>query len=332
MRYKILYLLVAISLSFFAQQAFSQALSLKEQVPDTAKSEKSREGWTFGVDVGATTNWNLNRKYVGIADGHYFGLGGKIGSNADFRQGIHEWRNNLSWLEIFNLTPTIDGWLKSADLLSLETKYLANFSDWWGYFAAIKLNTSTFSGIDRRPADVKYVVEDLNKNQTTTTGRSLTLTKPFQPLYLQESTGLFARILDYSYFTWKVYAGPAARENFAADQLIIAKDASGVVSAKTLRTTYQLGPVLGTTIGGTYLNNRLSYEAGAETLYAFLRFPTDNSLSFSQRLNVDIYSTLSFKFYSWMALAWDLRAIRIPDILEDFQLQNNVLLTFSYRY
>jgi hypothetical protein len=328
--FKIIWLLI-LGFSLFSQASFAQDLSLNKPDFDIVESEKDYEGWTFGADVGASTTWSLNRRYVGIADGHYFGLGGKIGGHTNFKQDIHEWRTSLAWLATFNKIPSIEAWIKSADQLDFQTDYLASLSESWGYFVTVKLNTSVFSGTDRRPADVNYVIEDLDQKQTTLRGKSLSLTKPFLPLYLQESTGFLGKMLNYSYLTWKIYGGPAARQNFADEQRAIS-EANEEVKVKTLRTTYQLGPILGTTFSGWYFNDKLSYEAGVEALYAIFRFPVLEAHRFAERLNVEIYSALSFKFYSWMALTWDLRAIRLPDILDDFQLQNNVLLTFSYKY
>ncbi len=189
------------SIHFFTLLAFGQGVQFKEEVEEATKT-KQIAGPSFGVDVGITTNWNVNRKYIGVADGHYLSVGGKIGGNVDYKKGIHQWTNNLTYLMGFNHTPLMAEWIKSADHLKITTNYSVGFNQWWGYFVAIGLDTSLFAGLDRRPSDVTYIIEEADKRQTVLTGRTLVLTEPFQPLYVQESTGLFTYITKYDVCFW----------------------------------------------------------------------------------------------------------------------------------
>ncbi len=299
--------------------------------PPKKEAAQLKEGWTFGADIGATLNWSVDRKFVGVADGHYASWGGKITGRALLLRNIHEWRNTLSWLETFNKIPQLDSIKKSADQLAFESLYRAHLGEWWGVFGQLKFNTSVFPGYDYRAAPVDYVITDVNQQQTTVAGTtSLYMTSPFQPFYLSESAGIFVEPLKYEYFFWEAHAGGTAFQTFTDGQRVITGDANGKVSVKTLSTFYQLGPSLGTSIRGGWMENKLSYQAGADATYVAWQWPYDADMSFAHRLNVEIFAGLSFKVYEWMGLTWDFRAIRIPAILDDFQVQSNVLLTFSY--
>ena len=43
-----------------------------------------------------------------------------------------------------------------------------------------------------------------------------------------------------------------------------------------------------------------------------------------------IEATLAIKLFSWMSLDYSLRALRQPLVIDDFQIQNSLLLNFSY--
>ncbi len=46
--------------------------------------------------------------------------------------------------------------------------------------------------------------------------------------------------------------------------------------------------------------------------------------------NLTIEAKLGIKLFAWMSLDYSLRAVRLPLIAEDFQIQNSLLLNFSY--
>lgn len=46
--------------------------------------------------------------------------------------------------------------------------------------------------------------------------------------------------------------------------------------------------------------------------------------------SLDIEAKLAIKLFSWMSLDYGLRVVREPLIIDEYQIQNNLLLNFSY--
>ena len=47
-------------------------------------------------------------------------------------------------------------------------------------------------------------------------------------------------------------------------------------------------------------------------------------------LNVSAYTDISFKLVSWASLDYKLRVLREPQLVDAWQVQNSLLLSFSY--
>ncbi|MBM4398523.1 MAG: hypothetical protein FJ087_22920 [Deltaproteobacteria bacterium] len=46
--------------------------------------------------------------------------------------------------------------------------------------------------------------------------------------------------------------------------------------------------------------------------------------------NVELGAKVSFKLVSWASLDYEFRALRVPQVTDEFQLQNMLPLNFSY--
>ncbi len=318
-----------------------QNLSLAEEIeklkvsahassPDDYKTRP--EKWRFGVDISATGNWTVDRKFVGVTDGHYLSLGGKIVGTVGYVIGPHEWITTLGLLETFSQTPLIDALIKSADQLNFESDYYYYLANWYGLFGQLKLDTSIFASSDQRAAPVTYQVSDASGAALApVTASSFGLTTPFMPLYLQENLGVFFKPFRETAYTWELYVAASFRETFANGQKVVTGNSNNVVSIKTLYNFEEIGPMVGTVLSGEIYDKRVSYKAGIDTMYVLFRFaPYPSSSSFVDHLNTEAFANLSFKLFKWMSLTWDFKAIRTPEIISDFQIQSNLLLTFNY--
>jgi len=312
--------------------SFAALADSEVKVPEAKLDAKKDLGWTYGLELGVTTNWGYDYRFVGVTDGHYLGLGGKVAGKANYLEGEHEWRNTLSVLETFNKTPAFDAIVKSADRLSFESVYLWNVGGWWGFFAQASADTSIFEGEDIRAAVVTYDITDIAGNHLApVNANSLVLTSMFLPFNLKQAAGAFVRPFTDEEFKLEIKGGVAFRETFANNQLVITGQTGNTVSVGTLANFYQIGPAVGALAHGDLLDKRLSYAAGIDVSYnAFRSSDKVIGTDLGSRTNLEMMAKLSLKLVEWAALVWDAKALRIPDISTDVQLQTNLLLTFSY--
>ena len=84
---------------------------------------------------------------------------------------------------------------------------------------------------------------------------------------------------------------------------------------------------------GALVGKRVSYSLTAEALMPFIDTSAaaeEEDKSLTERTNIDVTGKLSFKLVSWASLDYQLRVQRVPQIQEDYQIQNTFLLTFAF--
>lgn len=302
-------------------------------VPKPAAGAK-KEGWDGELSLGASTSLSSASNTVGKPDGVSFGLGLTVTSGLDFRRGSHEWRNSLTLGESFARTPAVDAFVKTQDALAFETIYLYKVRPipWFGPFARATLDTSIFKGIDVRPSDTIYSIAQTDGSARVVSSQRLRLSDPFKPLMLKQSVGVLARPTNTPAAEVELRLGFGAREIFGNGQLAITDDATtkDLVEAKDLTNYSQAGAEFLALIKGALYGGKVTYRAGAEFMIPFLRTDEKSGKSAFELANIELGAKLSFKLVSWASLDYELKAVRLPQTVDKFQLQNNLLLTFAY--
>ena len=106
-------------------------------------------------------------------------------------------------------------------------------------------------------------------------------------------------------------------------------DSTPEVEVKEVDTAVQGGPLAGVDVTGVVTEGRVSYFFSLEVMAPLLNNdPVDRD--FHRALNLLIEAGLSFKAFSWASLDYRFKLLREPQILDKVQIQNSLLLTFSY--
>lgn len=303
---------------------------------DPDKASKKRDiGWTGGLDVGATMSLAQSSNVIGSTDGYAWGLGAQIKGSLDYIWRQHEWRNTLKLGEAFTRTSQIDEFVKSTDELALKSTYLYLFKrvPWLGPFAELRLDTSIFEGHDVRSSDTTYAVKALDGSTRSETGRRIRLSDPFAPLTLREAVGALGRPVDTDPLKVELKATISARQTFADNQLAIDDDSktTDIIEVKELESFYQGGPALGVGLSGILSKGKVSYYALFEAMFPVVNSQSeDDKRSVVELTNIAIEAGLTFKLVDWASLVYQFKAVREPQLLDKFQIQNNLLLSFSY--
>lgn len=308
-----------------ALSAADPGLLPKEE--EVVKDEKP-EGWDPALILGASISVSTNTNFIGQANGNSFTGGLHLLGRLDYLKGVIDWRNVLKIDEVFTQTPVIDEFVKSIDQLAFESVIYYRISPLFGPFASFKLDTSILEGRDVRGAPIDYSEggEVLAEDVT-----SIKLTDGFQPLSLKEAIGFFLRPISKKTVEVDIRGGFGASQNFADGALLVSDDAAtaDVIELTALADVIQAGAVLEVASKGELEEGRIQYSARAEVMIPFLN---DDPLerSATDLTNFDIGAKLGFKLFEWASLSYELKILRLPQLLDAWQIQNNLLLTFSY--
>ncbi len=307
---------------------------LPDQIDAGEVSDDS--GWKYRLSLGANINFGSSSNVIGAADGSTWTVGANLDSGALLEEGNHEWRNSLLLSETFSRTPVIDEFVKSADSLQIESLYLFHVPSaaWFGPFARITIDTAILPGKDVRGADNTYVTTFLDGTTESTTATSFDLTDPFQPLTLSESVGVFVEPIKTDEITYELLAGFGAQEIFSSGQLAVADDdATPEIEVIELNDHNQAGAAALTSLYGSFDEGRVTYEVGGEVLIPFINdLPANDDRSAIDIANIQFFAGLSFQMVDWASVDYRFQAERQPLLLDEWQLQHALLLSFSYTF
>ncbi len=323
---------------FFSLCANNAALALDKKLVDekVEKSADKPEGWEGKLSIGANISLSSASNVVGTQDGVSFALGLTIGGDLNLIRRGHEWRNRLDIAETFSKTPGLDRMIKTTDYLQFDSVYLYTFNGfpWIGPFVRFGLKTALLPGYDVRAEGYTYTTTNLDGTTFTEAGRSSKrLSDSLSPLQLKQSLGAYTKPLQKSWMGIEVRLGLGAQELFADDQLATTKvdTSKKTVALKELQDYSQLGGEAVIAINGSIYDDKILYRLYAEALIPFYTSIEDKEdRNAGELTNVELGAGLTFKVFSWASLVYEFKAIRLPLIVDEFQIQNNLLLSFSY--
>ena len=316
--------------------------ALADDPPDFVAAEKVQEaaskavedGWKLSLSLGTNASLNDNHQVVGSTDGTTFQLGVVINGNANLRAGQHEWENGLTIEHQQTKTPEIDPFVKSLDNAELTTMYLYRLAsiEWLGPFARARAQTQLFPGYLIRAGDEKVKKTDTNGDSTVTdlaAQEKLQVTDPFEPFLLRESAGAFARPYDSEKLKLTFTAGAGGIQIFA-DGGYVLKDDDGTeeLDMFELESSNQLGAEVDVEASGA-LSTSVTWGVSANLMYPFI-VSVDTDFEGMDLLNREFGAKLSLKLSSWASLDYVLKAKKLPLVVNDWQVQNSLLLSSAF--
>lgn len=299
-------------------------------VPDKEPEEKKvKQGWDFLLTPGASVSLSDNRSVIGQPEGLTMTVGATLNAGAFFRAGAHEWRSTLALTELFTHTPELEEFVKTTDLLKIESVYLYHLIDWLGPFAKLNVDTVLLEGFDVRAGTVTWNLPD----GTQRAGRHLRLTDGFEPLTLKETAGFFAKPVEGDELTLESRLGFGGVHVFADGLTVNDDDATPDIEVVTLDGYSQAGGVVDVAVWGNLYDNKMVYKVAAEVMMPFINdLEEGDDRNVLDLTNVELTASLTFKVLEWLSIDYVFRALRQPQLLDEWQIQNNLLLTASYSF
>lgn len=326
-------LAVVVCLSAPAGFALAQPLEAEKPVyvpADPMEHASDRpQGWSYDLKLAANMNVASNRDVVGQLNGNSLLFGASALTSAGYIRGKHQLLNNLSLSEAWSRTPVLDRFVKSNDVLELQSIYNFFLNEVTGPFARAALQTSLFKTDRVTPDEVTYVRDGVPTETETTS--DLRLSDSLQPLTVSESLGWFVQPVRSEPLNIMGRAGVGGRHTFADGVRAVTEDAdaTGVVPYQVLSDVHQAGAELFAGLDGKDEGGRLLYSAGVSVLFPMLN-NDDADRSVLELTRVALAGSLGLNAMSWLSVNYQLRVVRDVQLIDAVQVQNALLISLQY--
>ncbi|MEQ8278305.1 MAG: hypothetical protein RMA76_38025 [Deltaproteobacteria bacterium] len=325
--------LVTYPVAGFAQEP----IATEEMEKKALEERKEEDGWSAKLKVGASASFNHSHQVVGAQEGATFQVGLVLNGKLDYRSGQHLVENELNIQEAQTKTPQIDSFVKSVDLLDAKSTYSYRFLDpsWVGLFGRATLSTQILPGDAVRVVGGAQTDADGNVIAGTefAAQERVRLTGIFEPVALRQTLGVFANPSDTKDLTIKVRLGAGAQEIIARDGLVIVEETTDATTqelrlqTKMLESSFSLGAELGLDANGLIVADVLSWKASATLFQPFF---TTADITGVEALSTELEAGLSVKLAKWASLDYVVTARRQPLVVQQWQVQNTLLLTAGF--
>lgn len=299
------------------------------------QAKDDNDGLDGLLGVAANLALSQNDSVAGQADGVSLLLGLSLVGGLDYIDGAHELRNTLQLIGAWAKTPAVEEFLKTNDLLGFESLYSYFITEWFGAFGRLAFASTMLPTEDVRSDAKVYSIKRQGQAtpELTRMQKRLTLSDPFQPASLMESAGLFVEPYRSQEISVSLRAGIGGRETFADGVLVLKDDDStaDIIEVVELTNVYQGGVEAFLGIKGKLFDKRMTYAAGGNVLFPLLNNDeTDRSILDLTYLGASV--DVAFSVVEWMSINYQFRALYDPQLIEDVQIQNNVLLALKYDF
>jgi hypothetical protein len=323
----------------FSTQAQAQDDGRAEVAPEAAEKMAKdgaalKDGWHPALRAGFTGSMLQNSNWVGQEDGMTLTLGLVANGALRLVQGDHEWHNSLLLEHAQTKTLVIDPFVKTTDNLQLQSLYVFRIPDyrWVGPFARLRFQTALFPGTAYRaePTAVTRTDRDGNINTELVDPQApIELTGALEPMIFSESAGAFLEPYTSKEISINGKLGPAAQHIITGDGYAITDNPdTPALELTQLRTSHTAGAEAEIQLTGDLWEN-VKWGAFANLYYPlFLSVSTD--LEGMELLHTDLGANASLKIQDWLSLDYVLKVRRLPLLVDQWQMQNALLLTAGY--
>lgn len=299
--------------------------------------------WVGALGVSGSFNLSATNRIPGAPQGVSVGINAAVDGVLDYLKGQHEWRNTLTANAGVLKSASDSLWVKTNDVLKLESGYYYAVTDWFGPFAELTFKTSMFPLTIRHKEDTNFCVDGTDladcaeasegDPELLSRGKQRRATGAFQPIELREKFGVFFRPLDRTPIRLSFRTGFAAQQFYVKSDSWMEIDRNGAGTAILLDdlATYGIfGWLVDAQVRGFAKNESVIYGADAAMIVPFVdtargRNDTKNGI----QANLAAFAT--FKLAEWASLDVRGEAARVPQVTGDkWQTSVQTLLTFSY--
>ncbi|MCB0390646.1 MAG: hypothetical protein KDD58_05125 [Bdellovibrionales bacterium] len=301
-------------------------------------NKKLKDGWHPKLKIKTNLSLGSSQSVIGQTDGDSKTLGASIDAGLDFKSGRNEWRQELKFSGATTSTPTLPRFVKSSDELGYSTIYLRSLASYphVGPYARAEAKTSAFKG-ENVTAQAKTYLYKLNETTNINLGsyEVFRLTDPFVPLTTKEAMGFFYKAIERENTSLEFRLGYGAIQVKTKDQYRLDDDSNtvNVIEVTSLESASQSGVEYGFVFKGKW-NETSEYSFVGDFLTP-LGVEIDSGkecedCSTLELTNIDLKFSLTSKVNSWATVSYEYKALKQPEVLDQFQIQHGLVLNFIY--
>lgn len=313
-----------------AKASKEQKVNVERAVADAKK--KAADGWFPKLTLAANLSMVHTHQVQGIDNGLSVSLGGAVNGELVYRKGQHAWISNLTGIHSWSKIPTVKPFVKASDEMNLKSFYEYRFKkvDQLALFAGLQAITSLAPGSLVAAKDTVLVYNLLNGTQVTgfaPRNERVRVTKGFVPFIFKQLVGLAARPHKSDLAQLDVRISLVGQEVWADGFTISDDKTTPELELTQLQDYQQFGMQIEALLGGNIQKN-LIYAFRLEMMYPFVT-SIDTPLVGFDLLNTDITFKLSLKVSKWASLEYSFGAKRLPLIVNQWQVINNLVLSVT---
>ncbi len=320
---KLIILLILLTFSLFSNEFEISKEGVKAEKLTAVKPN----GFTPLVTVSTNFILNKNESFIGKENGSYITTGLDFNGKFDIFHNNHDIRLSVAVSEQFSRTPVLERFTKSADSIKSDLSYLYYINNVFGPYSKAAIETTLLSSYYDTVDEATYEKPDSSIKTTN----SMKLIPAFKPITIRESIGAFYNPINKKEINFEVRGGFGALHTMADNAYFIDDNKeTSVIELKEYDSFNQGGAsFLANFKGIISLNTAISYEAGIEILMPFLYEDTQKRSS-TELTNYDMYINLSTQLTSWLSLNYQLKVLKQPQLLDEFQIQHNFTISLNY--
>lgn len=326
---------LAVGVGLMALSSASVAVAQDADVPQYVGQEpvigdEQPQGFSGQLGVEASFNLVSNQNVIGQNEGTSLLLGGALSGGLDYFEGRHQWRNTLLYNTSWTRSPTLKNFVKNNDKVELESIYNYLLNDWVGPYARASVETSAFATELVSEEATGYLITREDGTVDGEVTDRLRVADPLSPLNLFQSVGVAMEPVRQEAVRATLRVGFGAREAFAQGVLAVQDDAAtNDVELVELSDAYQAGAEAFIGVEGKFPERRIDYRIGATALVPFLN-NDEQDRSPLDLTRIGMTGKVRVAIVDWMGLTYSLMVLSDPQLLEETQVQNSLLLTFNY--
>lgn len=299
------------------------------------KKEKLKEGWFPKLSLGANTSLTHSSNLPGIDDGLAMNIGVSIDGALLFRKGRHEWKSTLRFVHTQTKTPVYDPFVKTADMLDVQTYYFLRLNDEYevGIHLGLQFNATLFPGglvlnVDKNTTVESFDGTTTNPGSPLERGKFFPLTGAFSPVFFKQRLGVAGKPYKDKYASLGLQFDAVVQEVWASGLAVNDNTDTPALELRSLGDFVQAGLQLDISVEGK-VNKQISYNFSAELMYPLLTsVPTKGKTGF-ELLNADISLKVSFKMAKWASIDYTFAAKLTPLLANRWQVSNNLVLSLK---
>ena len=309
---------------------------ITDKILNDQNNKKDIKKWELKGELSSNFSFTNNKNYVGQSDGSIYQLNIITEEDLNWREGQHEVLNNLKIKYGLSKTPQLEDLFKSQDQFKYMGTYLYRLENipWFGPFGRLNFSTSLFSGYFVSPNDeilkLNFADGTYKLTDTLEANNRCRIVDSFEPMRIRGNVGFFANPYDQNEFKLNMKLGVGYQKIAAKDGFVLADDAdTDYIELKQLEDSDEAGLEFEMDVAGVIQNN-MNWSFVANLFYPLNDSQSDDEIEGFEMLNTEIEGKFSTKITKNMSLDYFLIIKRLPLIIEDWQIQNGVVLNISY--